>query len=335
MTEANGGLPLSASAPGKVLLCGEYAVLDGAPAICMAINRRVHVSLSAAPGDHHVVTSPGFTTVTGRFRSGDRGFEWLEGAGEFALVESIWQTARPRNVGPLSVELESGDCYDDKRKMGMGSSAAMVVALAGALCSVAETDGTASAVAFAAHRHWQGGLGSGVDVACSISGGLVEYSMGMTPGECIDWPAGLVAGFVDTGTSASTRDKLERLGKQVARPSRAALVLAARRLAQAWSRGVISELLTEYRDYVNVLGEFSADYGLGIFDAGHAELAAAAAARGLVYKPCGAGGGDIGVVLATDPDAVRDFFDAAGDMGARPLDLQLDPCGFRVEGMPG
>ena len=36
---------VTASAPGKVVLSGEYAVLSGAPAICMAVNRRATVTI--------------------------------------------------------------------------------------------------------------------------------------------------------------------------------------------------------------------------------------------------------------------------------------------------
>jgi phosphomevalonate kinase len=37
-----------ASAPGKLVLAGEYAVLDGAPAIVMAVDRRAVVSVAAS-----------------------------------------------------------------------------------------------------------------------------------------------------------------------------------------------------------------------------------------------------------------------------------------------
>jgi phosphomevalonate kinase len=33
---------ITASAPGKLVLSGEYAVLDGAPAICVAVDRGIH-----------------------------------------------------------------------------------------------------------------------------------------------------------------------------------------------------------------------------------------------------------------------------------------------------
>src|SRR5690625_1203106 len=41
-----------ASAPGKVVLLGEYAVLDGAPALVQAVNRRCTVRLSLCAQDH-------------------------------------------------------------------------------------------------------------------------------------------------------------------------------------------------------------------------------------------------------------------------------------------
>ena len=334
MSEGSLELPVTASAPGKVVLCGEYAVLEGAPAICMAVNRRARVSLSVSPCEDHLVSAPGFAAATGRFRAAADEFEWLEYGAEFALVESLWQTARPKTSVPLSLKLDSREQFEDDggRKTGIGSSAALTVALANALCAVAETDAPPTALAFAAHRHLQGGLGSGVDIACSTSGGLVEYAMGSGPGKVLDWPAGLVVGFVGVGRGVSTRDKLELLRRQVPRPSRAALVLAARRLADAWSRGDVDSLLEEYRDYTSVLQEFSADHELGVFDAGHEELARVAATLGVVYKPCGAGGGDTGAVFGSDPAVIGAFLTKAGNMGMYHLDLRLEPDGVVVEG---
>ena len=51
---------VTASAPGKVIVSGEYAVLDGAPAICMAVNRRARVSIVAADASRHTVSAPGY-----------------------------------------------------------------------------------------------------------------------------------------------------------------------------------------------------------------------------------------------------------------------------------
>jgi phosphomevalonate kinase len=49
-----------ASAPGKIVLAGEYAVLWDAPAICMAVTRRAVASVTdSADGTCHLRT-PGF-----------------------------------------------------------------------------------------------------------------------------------------------------------------------------------------------------------------------------------------------------------------------------------
>ena len=322
-----------ASAPGKLVLSGEYAVLDGAPAICMAVDRRARVMLTTSDADCHTVAAPGFADVTGRFDVVDGEFEWLTDGKEFQLVEHIWQTANARMPGHLSLSLDSSEFKDTQSgiKFGIGSSAALTVALSNALGEVATTDGDATRIAFAAHRQFQRGLGSGVDVACSSMGGLIEYTMGGAAARRLDWPVGLAMGVVWVGVPASTSDKLEQLRRQAARPSRAALVLGARRLAAAWTGGKAAAILDEYRDYTKVLREFSVDHELGVFDAGHAELTAAAAAAGVVYKPCGAGGGDTGVILATDAAAVEVFADVARDMGALQLDMHIDENGVLVE----
>ena len=64
--------------------------------------------------------------------------------------------------------------------------------------------------------------------------------------------------------------------------------------------GDAGQIIAGYREYCDQLRQFSVDHDLGIFDAGHDELWHSANAAGLTYKPCGAGGGDVGILLGTD-----------------------------------
>ena len=102
-------------------------------------------------------------------------------------------------------------------------------------------------------------------------------------------------------------------------------------LARIWSTGNSSELLAEFGRYVDALMRFGVDHDLGIFDAGHGELAEESLSRNVVYKPCGAGGGDSGIVLATDRQAVDDFTEIASAAGFRLLDITLETRGVLLE----
>jgi len=75
------------------------------------------------------------------------------------------------------------------------------------------------------------------------------------------------------------------------------------------------------------LREFGVDHQLGIFDAGHGELVDAARGTPVVCKPCGAGGGDVAVVLATDREALAAFMLRAAASGFRALAAALDTRG--------
>ena len=90
-------------------------------------------------------------------------------------------------------------------------------------------------------------------------------------------------------------------------------------------------MLDEFGRYVDALMQFDVDHDLDIFDAGHKELSEAAAKRKVVYKPCGAGGGDSGVVFATNRDAVAEFVGFAGERGYRLLDVSLEARGVILE----
>jgi phosphomevalonate kinase len=332
MTDRPESFSITASAPGKVVLAGEYAVLDGAPAICAALDRRARVQIVPSDADHHVVMAPGFSDARGEFLAVDGELQWLQGGENFGLVADVWRTANAAPSNNLSLQLDTSAFVDAVQgvKIGIGSSAALTTALAAALCEVAEADVEPTRIAFAAHRHFQGGLGSGVDVACSSAGGLIEYRMGQASVP-LDWPEDLAYTLFWSGVAVTTGAKIERLDSQRPKPSRAALVYASRRMADAWRNGSTTAILDEYRDYTKILREFSIDHGLGIFEAGHAEMANLAEAAGLVYKPCGAGGGDVGIVFADSADAITSFAAQELPQQFEIMNARLDPLGVQVE----
>ena len=320
------------SAPGKVVLSGEYAVLNGAPAICMAVNRRAVVTIEPTGDEHHLVVAPGHVEEPRRFLVRAGVFGWLDSSDEFELLEHVWRASGIRRRGGLSLCLDTSAFLDPEHgcKTGIGSSAALSVALAYALNELLPDGDDPVSVAHEGHLGFQGGLGSGVDIATSATGGLVEYRMRDRSATQLSMPAGLEARLIWSGAPASTGKKLERLSSHGPQPSIEALAYSARRMAEAWRDGSVDVLLRRFREYIEVLQEFDADHELGIFGAGHAELTAMAAHAGLVYKPCGAGGGDIGILLSDDA-ARADAFIAESLPGEfRALDLQLDERGVQV-----
>ena len=295
----------TATAPGKVVLSGEYAVLDGAPAVCMAINRRVAVTMKPAHEPEGRVSAPGFSDAVGRFCIVDGELCWLVDTASFAVVDAAWHACSVRPTGAFDLVLDSSAFVDSAsgNKLGIGSSAAIVVALCAALSG---TDGRAID-AFTAHGNLHGGSGSGVDIACSRHGGLLEYRQAKQQSTELEWPQGLKFRLIWTGVAVSTKDKLILLNQGASLPSRTHLAQAAESAARAWRNADAGAIVEQYRDYLEHLLRFSDDHRLGIFDAGHREWLDTASSSGLVYKPCGAGGGDIGIVLGTDDDRLDDF----------------------------
>jgi phosphomevalonate kinase len=340
----------SASAPGKAVLSGEYAVLQGAPGISMAVDCRARVTVESTEADFHSVVSPGIAAEA-RFRCTARGsIEWIDDdrmSPDQTLLEHVWRTTEALPGTGLKLTLDTRPFFDAESslKLGFGSSSALAAALTAALLRAGSTAAATRpgrdtcVLATRAHSSFQGGTGSGIDVATAVTGGVIAFAM--RPDQrikALKWPGGLDFSILWSGKPASTAERLKKLERfergRAARMAAARLLDASRGVLDAWQKAKAAGVLESLQIYTAALRRFSIEHSLGIFDAGHQELCEIADDFGFVYKPCGAGGGDIGIVFIPKDAAlefVTEFGIRAGQLGFRRLDRTMEAAGLIYE----
>lgn len=325
------------SAPGKIVLCGEYVVLDGAPALGAAVNRRAEVFIANSNAASHVVRCPGLADGQFSFTVDDNGeFEWQGDAAslpDLSLLEQTWRSLKPQLSGTIDLILDTSAFADAETgdKFGLGSSAALTVALSAALAGLQQQQVDTESM-IATHRRFQGGRGSGIDIAIAHHGGTIRYRTGDTPrASPLKWKAGLEYAIFWSGQSASTARKLAQFAdSDEGASSREQLAAASEAIVNAWVEDGVERVIQLFDGYTIALANFSDDYDLGIFDAGHAGMVELAAGQGVVYKPCGAGGGDVGIALSASKTCIDRFIAVAAKMGFQQLPLSIDESGLVV-----
>ena len=325
------------SAPGKIVLCGEYAVLDGARALGAAVNRRAGVSVTASNTDSHVIRCPGLAEGQFSFAVDTDGeFEWHGDSAslpDFSLLEHTWRSLQPSLSTNIELVLDTSAFSEagTGNKFGLGSSAALTVALSAAIAGLQQQQVDTESM-IATHRRFQGGRGSGIDIAIAHCGGTINYQLGNTPrARPLKWKSGLEYAIFWSGQSASTAQKLAQFEESdKGAGSRERLAAASEAIVNAWAEDGVERGIRLFDDYTTALAVFSDDHDLGIFDAGHAGMAELAAGLGVVYKPCGAGGGDVGIALSASKTSIDDFIVAAAKMGFQQLPLGIDETGLAV-----
>jgi phosphomevalonate kinase len=149
--------------------------------------------------------------------------------------------------------------------------------------------------------------------------------------EHLVFPAGVSFTTIWTGIGAATRDYVQRFETWCAGTQPAPLkklIDAANDVVDAVPDA--ARFVRQLRAYAEALQHLDRAAQLGIFSNAHQMLAALGTTHGVVYKPCGAGGGDFGMAFALDVHAARSFADAARAAGFVPLPLELDLHGITV-----
>jgi phosphomevalonate kinase len=227
-------------------------------------------------------------------------------------------------------------------KLGLGSSAALTVALASALeiwsgSAWSENAEQRLDQLVTIHREIQGGAGSGLDVAASLLGGVLRFQLAddgsVTVAAPVSLPERLRMVFVWTGRAASTGDFLARLREcREARKVEIDAVLDL--LSTISSAGVDAMVAGDYHAFLghvdsfwNALEKLGAMIEMPVLSEEHQRLRGLAEGCGVHYKPSGAGGGDFGIGFASDRAAALDFAGGAASEGFRAIDLRVDSIG--------
>jgi len=164
----------SASAPGTLMLLGEHAVLNNKPAIVLAIDKRITVTLHVSHASISNAPKILITSNLGRIEcnlneiknlSNQKPFQFV-----FVAIKFFKKELKIRNQGfELIIDSEfSPNC-------GLGSSAAVTVALVAVLLQfLSKSTEMLFEISREIIREVQG-VGSGADVAASVYGGVIVY----------------------------------------------------------------------------------------------------------------------------------------------------------------
>lgn len=301
-------LQASASAPGKVILLGEHAVVYGQPALSVSLSLRTRVTAQ--------VLDSGASTIEGRPLDARRD-------SYLGHVLKLGWDGRP-----VALEARS----EVPAASGMGSSAALTVAAAAALASLRGRleKAEVARVAFEAEYQAQGGASPNDTSVCTAGGGILlapsrittqsdaEYLWRMAKAEK-EWHVHrvpvpelpLVVGF--SGVKARTADQIWKVRRFVETEAR------GKGLIEEIGRGVFEALDALKANDLGVLGALM-DKNHAILNqlgVGHPVLEklveAARSVKGTYgAKVTGAGGGGSIVVLTADPDGVAKVMTKAG-----------------------
>lgn len=319
---------VQASAPGKLMLFGEHAVVYGHPCIVTAVDQRVYVTVQKSENATFSVDAPdlkveSYVKPLNILGTGDipKSVVFLERC-YVRFLEKYPQT------GGIQVSTKS----DFSAKFGFGSSSAVTVAFAKALSTlygIPLENKQLFALCYQAVLDVQG-VGSGFDIASAIWGGTIYY---VKPAKIVEIltekPLPLVVGY--TGIKADTativkqvemkknadEEHVENIFQDIEK-----LVDIARKEIEQERWDIVGTLMNENEELLEKLGVNTPELDLMIHSARkHAALGA---------KLSGAGGGDCMIAL-TQSNTKKKVDDALMQTCAGTIPITTSAPGVRLE----
>jgi phosphomevalonate kinase len=314
------------TAPGKLFLTGEYAVLWGAPAILAAVAPRLSATLDVRPGEEILLRVPG-STLRGH-REGQT-LSWSGPPAPARFAARALELALEGHATPaFALQFARSPRGDKGQKLGLGSSSAAAAIAAAAGLQIARQPVDPDRVfPIAARAHWevQGGKGSNGDVAAACYGGLLRYlryPVERPPSERPPRPEvtplvpdGLRLALVFSGRSAKTPSMVSAVERALTERERQGFVTESTQCTDAFTYALGSN------DHAGALKALDAAGDLLVELGQRAEVAVVTPR--LAEKVSGAGGGDGALFAGFEAGAMREALRAARAQGLMALELTL------------
>ena len=307
-------MKVAVRAPGKAMLFGEYAVLDGAWGLVAAVDCHVTAWLHDGPPASPFVAY-----------------------GATAAHDYLARIGRHAPAGWPQVDssmLYAQSSEGGGRKLGLGSSASVTVAAFGAVLHAADVPVGEPArrhdiflACDAAHATAQGARGSGLDIAAAVWGGVLRARRHdeHIDVEQVKLPPELAVVLVDTGVAASTAERVARYrALDRKNPAVAHLLHHLEVLAERGAFATLSsDLIVLIDDWMRRMGELEHLIGIEILTPALHRVTAVARELGGSAKPSGAGGGDLAVAFIP-VEAVDSFKRRLGIHHLSPLKVHIE-----------
>ena len=303
---------ISVSAPGKLMLLGEHAVVYGQPCIVTAVDKRLTVSARRTSGSQIKIDAPQVKET----RFVDRA------VGAFFLKYKVTS----KNQG-LSLSVHS----DFTHQVGFGSSSAVSVATLKALSILYDIPVTQKDIFNLAYQVTIDiqGVGSGFDIAAATYGGTVYFRKGGSEISQLNTQLPIVVGY--TGTKADTPILVRQVQEKYLKAKRrfnqifkkiGSLVNQGKNALENKDWQTLGRLMDQNQDYLRQLGVSSPKL--------NSLISAAKAAGAWGAKLSGAGGGDcmIALVSQVNRQAVERALKVAG---GEIITVNTHATGVRVE----
>lgn len=329
-------MKVESTAPGKIFLSGEYFALDGAPAIIMSTKQRAKVTIE----DQKDVDNIFYCSVIDQcfpFNvNNSYQINWLdENPGEFGLFLEL--SLKRMKVKPKNTffAINTNDLYFQGVKIGLGSSAAISVAILKAInnfygLKLSEYEVINNSMEL--HKLHQGKNGSGLDIISShADSNLIECNKHMLSKykwNTLDWPKNLIIKGILTSQQSSTSSMIEKYNNAKQNNSRnfknlySKMTKILEEFSAAWYQGNSLDILNLLKKQNILIKQLDHDFNLGIYTQEHNKILDLAELIDVFYKPSGAGGGDLGVIISDDELKIKKISNELSDMNHYVIELR-------------